>query len=118
MTTVSLPCPWIGFGLSVLKLQVCCVCSMPVLLRRGVANAHKTKCTSLAFRCTERLKGSLELRQLVYVMQVAVVLSEKVDTTLSKGILRVGGTVVGGTLGEFPSCSPSRSIQIGWAPTN
>ena len=33
-------------------------------------------------------------------MQVAVVLSEKVDTTLSKGVLRIVGTVVGGTLGE------------------
>ena len=33
-------------------------------------------------------------------LQVAVVLSEKVDTTLSKGVLRVGGTVVGGSLGE------------------
>ena len=41
----------------------------------------------------------------MHVMQVAVVLSEKVDTTLSKGILRVGGTVVGGTLGEPSSCS-------------
>ena len=27
-------------------------------------------------------------------------LSEKVDTTLSKGVLRIGGTVVGGSLGE------------------
>ncbi len=36
----------------------------------------------------------------VSCMQVAVVLSEKVDTTLSKGVLRIGGTVVGGTLGE------------------
>lgn len=33
-------------------------------------------------------------------LQVAVVLSEKVDTTLSKGVLRIGGTVVGGSLGE------------------
>ena len=44
-------------------------------------------------------------------VQVAVVLSEKVDTTLSKGILRVGGTVVGGTLGEPSSCSPAQSTQ-------
>lgn len=33
-------------------------------------------------------------------MQVAVVLSEKIDTTLSKGVLRVAGTAIGGTLGE------------------
>ena len=44
-------------------------------------------------------------------MQVAVVLSEKVDTTLSKGILRVGGTVVGGTLGEPLTCPPPKTIQ-------
>ena len=37
---------------------------------------------------------------LVMLLQVAVVLSEKVDTTLSKGVLRIGGTVVGGSLGE------------------
>ena len=47
----------------------------------------------------------------MHVMQVAVVLSEKVDTTLSKGILRVGGTVVGGTLGEPSSCSPPQLTQ-------
>ena len=32
--------------------------------------------------------------------QVAVVLSEKIDTTVSKGVLRVAGTAIGGTLGE------------------
>lgn len=41
-------------------------------------------------------------------------LSEKVDTTLSKGILRVGGTVVGGSLGERLSsalwCLPSATL--------
>jgi len=30
---------------------------------------------------------------------VGVVLSEKVDTTLSKGVLRIFGTVCGGVLG-------------------
>ena len=32
-------------------------------------------------------------------MQVAVVLSEKVDTTVSKGVLRIFGTAVGGAFG-------------------
>jgi uncharacterized membrane protein YccC len=35
----------------------------------------------------------------VFFPQVAVVLSEKVDTTVSKGALRIAGTVLGGTLG-------------------
>jgi len=41
------------------------------------------------------------------LLQVAVVLSEKVDTTLSKGVLRIAGTLVGGSLGEhlLPSSS-------------
>ncbi len=33
-------------------------------------------------------------------VQVAVVLSEKIDTTVSKGVLRVTGTAIGGSLGE------------------
>ncbi len=38
--------------------------------------------------------------RLLYAMTtVAVVLSEKVDTTLSKGVLRIAGTVMGGVIG-------------------
>ena len=52
--------------------------------------------------------------------QVAVVLSEKVDTTISKGVLRMIGTVIGGTLGatymlvaSWPqSCSPQRIQRL------
>ena len=51
---------------------------------------------------------------------MAVVLSEKVDTTLSKGILRVGGTVVGGSLGElcfsFPASKLCLSREEGGLP--
>ncbi len=35
--------------------------------------------------------------------QVAVVLSEKVDTTVSKGVLRILGTAVGGAFGACPT---------------
>jgi uncharacterized membrane protein YccC len=31
--------------------------------------------------------------------QIAVVLSEKVDTTVSKGVLRIIGSAIGGTFG-------------------
>jgi hypothetical protein len=40
-------------------------------------------------------------------IQVAVVLSEKVDTTVSKGVLRMAGTAVGGTLGAIHAPFPS-----------
>ena len=48
-------------------------------------------------------------------LQVAVVLSEKVDTTLSKGILRVGGTVVGGSLGEPCFSLPASKLCPSWS---
>ena len=35
-------------------------------------------------------------------LQVAVVLSEKVDSTVTKGVLRIIGSAVGGTFGELP----------------
>lgn len=40
-----------------------------------------------------------EWRLLYAMTTVGVVLSEKVDTTLSKGVLRIFGTVCGGVLG-------------------
>ncbi len=40
-----------------------------------------------------------------------MVLSEKVDTTVSKGVLRVLGTVVGGTLGKRPSAFSHTPLQ-------
>ena len=36
---------------------------------------------------------------------VGVVLSEKVDTTLSKGVLRILGTISGGVIGAPPAKS-------------
>ena len=48
-------------------------------------------------------------------LQVAVVLSEKVDTTLSKGILRVGGTVVGGGLGELCFSLSASRLCLSWS---
>lgn len=44
--------------------------------------------------------------------QVAVVLSEKVDTTVSKGVLRIFGTAVGGTLGMLSCLAPKACYYI------
>ena len=44
--------------------------------------------------------------KLQYAMAtVGVVLSEKVDTTLSKGVLRILGTISGGVIGAPPAKS-------------
>ena len=50
--------------------------------------------------------------KLQYAMAtVGVVLSEKVDTTLSKGVLRILGTISGGVIGA-PSASPECTRHI------
>lgn len=38
-------------------------------------------------------------------------LSEKIDTTVSKGVLRVAGTAIGGTIGK-PQCLFLFSVQL------
>lgn len=53
------------------------------------------------------------------LLQVAVVLSEKVDSTLTKGVLRIIGSAVGGTFGElvclecFPNEQNRTSAEFG-----
>ena len=42
--------------------------------------------------------------------QIAVVLSEKVDTTVSKGVLRIIGSAIGGAFGAI--LPPPLQLQI------
>lgn len=44
--------------------------------------------------------------------QIAVVLSEKVDTTVSKGVLRIIGSAIGGTFGVLTLQRNRKAMKI------